>query len=204
MGTVRWKLWLSRYRQRSRDVRSPRRAACSRNAHGRRGRAEHRRRRLRNMAIAVWPFEWVGRHHDAIGRAVLRHTKRGAAIPRGLSGAVPPPVNAAQHMQQLASITLGTLGGALGVAQQQASHFQYEDQEFAALEAKNAGVTGRLQAIQVSNEILLVQAQQLQLLRQLLITLINAESVYHGARLSTDVQAAAQASQFLSAGGTGQ
>ncbi len=119
-------------------------------------------------------------------------------------GAVPPPVNAAQHMQQLASITLGTLGGALGVAQQQASHFQYEDQEFAALEAKNAGVTGRLQAIQVSNEILLVQAQQLQLLRQLLITLINAESVYHGARLSTDVQAAAQASQFLSAGGTGQ
>ncbi|MGO9059216.1 MAG: hypothetical protein ACLQU2_17780 [Candidatus Binataceae bacterium] len=119
-------------------------------------------------------------------------------------GAVPPPVNAAQHMQQLASITLGTLDGALGVAQQQASHFQWEDQEFAALEAKNAGVTGRLQAIQVSNEILLVQAQQLQLLRQLLITLINAETVYHGARLSTDLQGAAQASQFLSAGGVGQ
>ena len=107
-------------------------------------------------------------------------------------------------MQQLASITLGTLGGALGVAQQQAAHFQYEDQEFAALETKNASVTGRLQAIQVSNEILLVQAQQLQLLRQLLITLINAETVYHGARLSTDLQGAAQASQFLSAGGVGQ
>jgi hypothetical protein len=28
-------------------------------------------------------------------------------------GAAPPPVNAAQHMQQLAAITLGTLGGAL-------------------------------------------------------------------------------------------
>jgi P-type conjugative transfer protein TrbJ len=119
-------------------------------------------------------------------------------------GAVPPPVNAAQHMQQLASITLGTLGGALGVAQQQAAHFQYEDQEFAALEAKNAGVTGRLQAIQVSNEILLVQAQQLQLLRQLLITLINAETVYNGARLSTDVQGTVQASQFLGAGGSAQ
>jgi P-type conjugative transfer protein TrbJ len=119
-------------------------------------------------------------------------------------GAAPPPVNAAQHMQQLAAITLGTLGGALGVAQQQAAHFQYEDRDFAALEAKNAGVSGRLQAAQVTNEILLAQAQQLQLLRQLLITLINTEAVYHGARLSTDVQGVTQASQFLNAGGGAQ
>jgi P-type conjugative transfer protein TrbJ len=119
-------------------------------------------------------------------------------------GAAPPPVNAAQHMQQLAEITLGTLGGALGVAQQQAAHFQYEDQQFAALEAKNAGVSGRLQAAQVTNEILLAQAQQLQLLRQLLITLINAEVVYHGARLSTDMQGVTQTSQFLNAGGGAQ
>jgi P-type conjugative transfer protein TrbJ len=119
-------------------------------------------------------------------------------------GAAPPPVNAAQHMQQLAAITLGTLGGALGVAQQQAAHFQYEDQEFAALEAKNAGVSGRLQAIQVTNEILLAQTQQMQLMRQLLITLINTEAVYHGARLSTDMQGVTQASQFLNAGGGAQ
>jgi len=82
-----------------------------------------------------------------------------------------------------------------------AAHFQYEDQEFAALEAKNAGVSGRLQAAQVTNEILLAQAQQLQLLRQLLITLINTEAVYHGARLSTDMQGVTQTSQFLNAGG---
>jgi len=119
-------------------------------------------------------------------------------------GAVPPPVNAAQHMQQLAAITLGTLGGALGVAQQQAAHFQYEDQEFAALETKNAGVSGRLQAVQVTNEILLAQTQQMQLMRQLLITLINTEAVYHGARLSTDMQGVTQASQFLNAGGGAQ
>ncbi len=75
-------------------------------------------------------------------------------------GTAPPPVNAAQHMQQLAALTLGTLGGALGVGQQQASHFQYEDQQLTAFEAK-AGVSGRLEAIQVTNEILLAQAQQL-------------------------------------------
>ena len=116
-------------------------------------------------------------------------------------GAAPPPVNAAQHMQQLAAVTLGTLGGALGVAQQQAAHFQYEDQQLAGLEARNAGVTGRLQAAQVTNEILLAQTQQLQLLRQLLITLINAEAIYQGARLNSDVQGVMQASQFLNAGG---
>jgi P-type conjugative transfer protein TrbJ len=116
-------------------------------------------------------------------------------------GAAAPPVNAAQQMRQLAAITLGTLAGALAVAQQQAAHFQYEDQQLAALEAKNAGVTGRLQAAQVTNEILLAQTQQLQLIRQLLITLINAEAVDRGARLSTDAQGVAQASQFLNAGG---
>jgi P-type conjugative transfer protein TrbJ len=116
-------------------------------------------------------------------------------------GITPPPLNAAQHMQQLAALTLGTLGGALGAAQQQAAHFQYEDQQLAALEARNAGVTGRLQAEQVTNEILLAQAQQLQLIRQLLITLINAEAVDRGARLSTDTQGVLQASQFLNAGG---
>ena len=72
----------------------------------------------------------------------------------------------------------------------------------AALEARNAGVTGRLQAAQVTNEILLAQTQQLQLLRQLLITLINAETVYQGARLNSDVQGVTQASQFLNAGGS--
>jgi P-type conjugative transfer protein TrbJ len=116
-------------------------------------------------------------------------------------GAAPPPVNAAQHMQQLAALTLGTLGGALAVAQQQAAHFQHEDQQLAALESRNASVTGRLQAEQVTNEILLAQAQQLQLIRQLLITVINAEAVDRGARLSTDTQGVMQASKFLNAGG---
>lgn len=119
-------------------------------------------------------------------------------------GAAPPPVNAAQQMQRLAALTLGTLDGSLAVAQQQAAHFRYEDRQLAALEAKNAGVTGRLQAAQVTNEILLAQTQQLQLLRQLLITLINAEAVYRGARLSTDAQGVAQASQFLKAGASGE
>jgi hypothetical protein len=35
----------------------------------------------------------------------------------------------------------------------------------------------------------------------LLITLINTEAVYQGARLNSDVQGVTQATQFLNAGG---
>jgi P-type conjugative transfer protein TrbJ len=117
-------------------------------------------------------------------------------------GMTPPPVNAAARARQLTAATLGTLVGALAVGQQQAVHFNFENGQFSALEAKNQNAQGALQAIQVTNEILLAQAQQLQMMRQLLITLINAESVYHGDRLNAEAQVAAQSGEFLSSGGT--
>ena len=117
-------------------------------------------------------------------------------------GMVPPPVNAASRARQLTAATLGTLVGALAVDQQQAAHFGFENNQFAALETKNQNAQGALQAIQVTNEILLAQAQQLQMMRQLLVTLINAESVYHGHRLNAEAQAAAQSGEFMSSGGT--
>ena len=117
-------------------------------------------------------------------------------------GMVPPPVNAASRARQLTAATLGTLVGALAVGQQQAAHFGFENSQFAALETKNQNAQGALQAIQVTNEILLAQAQQLQMIRQLVITLINAESIYHGHRLNAEAQAAAQSGEFMSSGGS--
>lgn len=117
-------------------------------------------------------------------------------------GMTPPPANAAARARQLAAITLGTLEGALAVGQQQAAHFNYENGQLSALESKNQNAQGALQAIQVTNEILLAQAQQLQMMRQLLITLLNAEGVYNGHRLNAEAQAAAQSGEFLSSGGT--
>jgi len=104
--------------------------------------------------------------------------------------------------RQLTAATLGTLVGALAVGQQQAAHFGFENSQFAALEAKNQNARGALQAIQLTNEILLAQAQQLQMMRQLLVTLMNAESVYHGNLLNAEAQAAAQSGEFMSSGGT--
>lgn len=117
-------------------------------------------------------------------------------------GMTPPPANAAGRARQLAAVTLATLAGALAVGQQQAAHFNYENGQLSALESKNQNAQGALQAIQVTNEILLAQAQQLQMMRQLLITLINAEGVYNGHRLNAEAQATAQSGEFLSSGGT--
>ena len=117
-------------------------------------------------------------------------------------GMTPPPANAAARARELAAVTLGTLAGALAVGQQQAAHFNYENGQLSALESKNQNAQGALQAIQTTNEILLAEAQQLQLMRQLLITLINAEGVYNGHRLNMEAQAAAQSGEFLSSGGT--
>jgi P-type conjugative transfer protein TrbJ len=106
-------------------------------------------------------------------------------------GMTPPPANAATRARQLASVTLGTLVGALAVGQQRTAHFNYENGQFSALESKNQNAQGALQAIQVTDEILLAEAQQLQMMRQLLITLINADSVDRGHRLNAEAQAGA-------------
>jgi hypothetical protein len=63
--------------------------------------------------------------------------------------------------------TLNTLNGALQSAQMLAGTFQAEQVTRQSLEMKNQTAVGRLQAIQVGNEIALAQVQQVQLLRQL-------------------------------------
>jgi P-type conjugative transfer protein TrbJ len=115
-------------------------------------------------------------------------------------GMTPPTVNAAARARQLTAATLATLSGALASAQMQAGHFNYENEQLDALEARNQAAVGALQALQVTNEILLAQVQQAQLTRQLLITLINEQSVYQANELNLKAQAAAQAGVFLSAG----
>jgi P-type conjugative transfer protein TrbJ len=67
----------------------------------------------------------------------------------------------------------------------------------ATLEAKNQGAVGRLQAIQVGNEIALQQVQQLQMLRQLMVGMINAQNVVAANQVSQSAQTQAQQQQWL-------
>jgi type IV secretion system protein TrbJ len=108
--------------------------------------------------------------------------------------------NVAPQAAQGFTSTLNTLSGTLQSAAAQAQEFQAEQATFTALEAKNQGAIGQLQTIQVGNEIALQQVQQLQMLRQLVVTMINAQNVVAANQVSQAAQTQAQQQQWLSGG----
>jgi P-type conjugative transfer protein TrbJ len=85
--------------------------------------------------------------------------------------------NPNQQTQQNTATTLNTLKGTLESAQNQAANFDAERSKLEQLASANASATGRLQAIQIGNEIALENAQQIQLLRQLVMAQTNAQNV---------------------------
>ncbi len=108
--------------------------------------------------------------------------------------------NVAPQAAQGFTSTLNTLNGTLQAAAAQAQDFQAEQATLTALEAKNQGAVGRMQAIQVGNEIALQQVQQLQMLRQLMVAMINAQNVVAANQVSQAAQTQAQQQQWLSGG----
>ncbi len=115
---------------------------------------------------------------------------------------VMPSGNVASLQAHGFTTTLNTLNGILQTAGAQAANFQVEQATLAALEAQNQGAVGRLQAIQVGNEIALQQVQQLQMLRQLVVAMINAQNVVAANQVSQQAQVQAQQQQWLTGGTT--
>jgi P-type conjugative transfer protein TrbJ len=112
------------------------------------------------------------------------------------------PQNPDQQEAQNIATTLNTLNGTLADAQGQAQNFANEQAQFAELEGMNRTATGRLQAIQVGNEIALQQAQQIQMLRQLVVAMINAQNVAAANRINAQAAEDASVQRWLSAGPT--
>lgn len=110
-----------------------------------------------------------------------------------------PPATAQQSGQGINN-TLATLSGTLLSLQGQAQDFTAENSALAALSAANSGAVGRLQAIQIGNQIALAQVQQAQMLRQTMLTLTNALAVTQANQASQQAQGLA-AAQALTAGG---
>ena len=112
------------------------------------------------------------------------------------------PKNPDQQEAANIATTLNTLNGTLADAQSQAQNFANEQAQFAQLEGMNRTATGRLQAIQVGNEIALQQAQQIQMLRQLVVAMINAQNVTAANALNRQAAEDASTQQWLTAGPT--
>jgi P-type conjugative transfer protein TrbJ len=94
--------------------------------------------------------------------------------------------NPNQQTQQNTATTLNTLRGTLESAQNQAANFDAERSKLEQLASANASATGRLQAIQIGNEIAIENAQQIQLLRQLVMAQTNAQNVEKANRINEE------------------
>ena len=110
------------------------------------------------------------------------------------------PPNATQLSKQVSAITLKTYAGALSAAQQQAAGFPNEDSQLAAIETGNQNATAVLQAIQVNTEAQLAVAQQIQLLRQLVVIQVTLEATKAGEELNERAQAQATAAKSANLG----
>ena len=94
---------------------------------------------------------------------------------------------------------LNTLNGALQAVTSQAQDFQAENTTFGLLEAGNQGAVGNLQAIQTGNEIALQLGQQLQMLRQLVMLMINSENLQTANQTNSQVQSQMAAEAVIAA-----
>jgi P-type conjugative transfer protein TrbJ len=94
----------------------------------------------------------------------------------------------AQSPRASVNTTLNTLNGALQSAQDQARNFAAEQTSLGNLELKNQTAIGNLQAVQVGNEIALAQVQQIQMLRQLVMALMNSNNTAAANQLNTQTQ----------------
>jgi P-type conjugative transfer protein TrbJ len=103
-------------------------------------------------------------------------------------GWVALPATATQNAKQVATVALATYAGALAAAQQQAAGFSNEDSHLGAIETDNQFVTGVLQAVQANTEAQLAVAQQVQLLRQLVVMQITLEATRAGEELNERAQ----------------
>ena len=115
----------------------------------------------------------------------------------GYSAPAGVPAQTAQAVGQGMNATLATLSGSLNSLQGQAQNFAAENAEFQQLATANSAATGRLQAIQVGNQIALLQMQQMQMLRQLMMNLTTAFGVTNANQVSQQAQSTAALQQWL-------
>jgi hypothetical protein len=120
----------------------------------------------------------------------------GIADPQTFAATYPgwfdPGADAIYTAESLVRHTLNTYSAALGVVQSQAADFGPEDSHLGTIEVCNAGASSVLMAMQCNTEAQLAVAQQTQLQRQLLMTMITTMAVASGEQLNekSQVQAA--------------
>jgi hypothetical protein len=111
-----------------------------------------------------------------------------------------PGPHAIYTAEKIVTKSLNTYAAALAVVQSQAKDFPTEDASLGNIEACNSGAVAVLQAIQCNTEAQLAVAQQIQLERQLMMTLITATAVSNGEQLNEKAQVQAANAVYYNLG----
>jgi hypothetical protein len=145
-------------------------------------------------------YQGVSQYLDMLDGELTGAGISAAAMAVLFPGWVPLLPDAITQNASIATMGLATYQAAVQVAQTQATDFDAESVYLTSIEGANVGSTGLLQAIQISTEAQLATATQIQMLRQLMISLITIEALRNGEELNERAQAGATSAQTISLG----
>jgi hypothetical protein len=145
-------------------------------------------------------YQGVSQYLDTLNSELTGAGISAALMAVMFPGWVPLLPDAIPQDAAIAKMGLATYQAAMQVAQTQATDFDAESVYLTSIESANVGSTGLLQAIQISTEAQLATATQIQMLRQLMISLITIESLRNSEELNERAQAGATSAQTVNLG----
>lgn len=108
-----------------------------------------------------------------------------------------PSTNYGQSYQTWSQTSLDSTLGALKAAGLQNSQFDSDEALLQSLEGQSQSAVGRMQAIEVGNQIAENQAEQLMKLRQLMMADMQSKAAYQSATVQADATKQANSDQFF-------
>jgi P-type conjugative transfer protein TrbJ len=108
-----------------------------------------------------------------------------------------PSTNYGQSYQTWSQTSLDSTLGALKAAGVQNSQFDSDSALLQSLKSQSQSAVGRMQAIEVGNQIAENQAEQLMKLRQLMMADMQSKSAYQSAMVQADATKQANSDQFF-------
>jgi len=105
--------------------------------------------------------------------------------------------NFGKSYQNWSQTSLDSTLGALQAAGLQNSQFDSDEALLQTLQSQSQSAAGRMQAIEVGNQIAENQAEQLMKLRQLMMADMQSKAAYQGAQVQADATKQANADQFF-------
>lgn len=111
-----------------------------------------------------------------------------------------PPTNYTQSYSDIVNNTKSVLEATLKVIGMSAGDFQNENTRLGKLQGVVQSASGTTSAIQAASQIATEEVNQLQLLRQTMISQTNAQTTYYAAQMQKEASAKAEMNNIIQAG----